>query len=238
MDRSDWLKEQRRETKEQYDMIWSPLYDEKWGLYPNATHQKFIRQFLGFLPPHSTILDAACGAGRYLPMVLEAGHTVIGIDQSQGMLTSLKMKFPDVQVENVGLQEMSYQDAFDGAICMDAMEYIPHEDWPPVLVNFHRSLKPGGYWYFTVEIADEDDIKQGFIRAQEAGLPGVYGEGVQEGYYHYYPAIPQVKEWITQAGFNLVEEGEGDGYHHFVVQKTPSIHQRNSLSPGLEEKYV
>ena len=62
------------------------------------------------------ILAAACGAGRYLPFLLEKGHSIIGIDQSRGMLTYAKTKFPGVQFEKVGLQEMAFQEVFDGAI--------------------------------------------------------------------------------------------------------------------------
>jgi cyclopropane fatty-acyl-phospholipid synthase-like methyltransferase len=157
MDRSDWLKEKRREAKERYDTLWAPLYGEKWEVYSNATHQQFIQKFLSLLPQHSTILDAACGAGRYLSMLLEKGHTVVGIDQSQGMLSRAQAKFPNVQVEKVGLQEMPYHEAFGGVICMDAMEHVFPEDWPLVLSNFHRALTPQGYLFFTAEIAAESE---------------------------------------------------------------------------------
>jgi SAM-dependent methyltransferase len=220
MNRADWLKKKRRETEELYDTIWAPFYGEKWGDYGNAAHQQFIQKFLKLLSQHSTILDAACGAGRYLPALLEKGHTVVGIDQSQGMLSRAKAKFPDVQVEKVGLQEMSYHEAFDGIICMDAMENIFPEDWPLVLGNFHRALKPQGYLYFTVEIADESDIEKAFIRAQQSGLPVVYGEWPNEDVYHYYPPLQQVRGWVQQAGLDLIEEGEGDSYRHFIARKT------------------
>jgi cyclopropane fatty-acyl-phospholipid synthase-like methyltransferase len=219
VDRSDWLKEQRRETRERYDTLWAPLYGEKWGVYSNATHQQFIIKLQSLVPQHSTILDAACGAGRYLSMLLEKGHTVVGIDQSQGMLSRAKAKFPTVQVEQVGLQEMTYREAFDGVICVDAMEHVFPEDWPLVLGNFYRALKPQGYLYFTVEIADESEIEKAFIRGQQLGLPVVYGEGVDEDVYHYYPSLQQVREWMQQTELDLTEEGEGDGYHHFVIRK-------------------
>jgi len=219
MDRSAWVKEERRLTEERYDTRWAPLYGEKWGLYSNATHQQFLQKLLRLLPRHSTILDAACGAGRYLPTLLEQGHTAVGIDQSQGMLARAKARFPTVQVEHLGLQEMAYHEAFDGVICMDAMEHVFPEDWPLVLGNFYRALKPQGYLYFTVEIADESEVKQAFARGQRLGLPIVYGEGADEDVYHYYPSMQQVREWMQQAGLDLREEGEGDGYHHFVMRK-------------------
>jgi SAM-dependent methyltransferase len=219
MDRSDWLKEKRREAEERYDTLWAPLYGEKWGVYGNATHRQFIHEFSSLLPQHSTILDAACGAGRYFSMLLEKGYAVVGIDQSQGMLSRAKARFPNVQVEKVGLQEMPYHEAFDGVICMDAMEHVFPEDWPFVLSNFHRALKPRGFLYFTVEIADEDEIEKAFIRGQQSGLPVVYGEWADGDVYHYYPSLQQAREWIQATGLELVGEGEGDGYHHFLVRK-------------------
>jgi len=95
---------------------------------------------LKLLPQKSTILDAACGIGRSLPYHLERAHSIIGTDQSQGMVTKAKAKFPDVPFEKVSLQEMSYQENFDGVICVDAMENVCPEDWPVVLANFNRAL--------------------------------------------------------------------------------------------------
>jgi hypothetical protein len=40
--------------------------------------------------------------------------------------------------------------------------------------------------------------------------------------YHYYPPLEQVREWIRHAGLDVMEEGEGDGYHHFVIRKASS----------------
>ena len=176
MDRAAWLRERRREAEERYDTLWAPLYDKDFGIYPNETHQQFMKEFLNLLPPKGMILDAACGTGRYTPLLLERGHTIVGIDQAQGMLSRAKEKFPEVRFEKVGLQEMHYQEMFDGAICMDAMEHVCPEDWPRVVGNFHRALKRQGYLYFTVEIAAETDVRAAFERGQQLGWPIVYGE--------------------------------------------------------------
>ncbi len=220
MNRLDWLKKMRGEAEEKYDTLWAPLYGEKYGLYSNETHVQFIQKFLSLLPLYSLILDAACGAGRYTSMLLNGGHQVIGVDQSQGMLSKLKAKFPDIRVEKVGLQEIQYDEMFDGAICMDAMEHVCPEDWPLVLGNFHRAIKSNGYLYFTVEIADEDEIKAAFQQGQQSKLPIIYGEMPEENVYHYYPSASQVKEWIGGASFDLTEAGDGDGYHHIILRKT------------------
>ena len=222
MDRITWLREMRRDCEEQYDRE-STLYDEQGGVYSNITHQQFIREFLSFLPANRKLLDAPCGTGRYLPFLLEKGHSLVGIDQSHGMLERAKAKFPTVQFEKMGLQEMAFQEVFDGAICMDAMENVPPEDWPLVLSNFHRALKQRGYLYFTaetIENANENEIKQAFERAQQAGLPVVYGEWPDEEVYHYHPTNQQVREWAQQAGFEILKEKNGEiWYYHILLRK-------------------
>lgn len=219
MDRTAWLKEQRQDAERGYDQIWSANYGDKWGTYPNASHLQFIQKFIESMPQKSTILDAACGAGRYLPYLLGERFVVVGIDQAQGMLDRAKEKFPEVQLVKIGLQELSYQEVFEGVICMDAMEHISPEDWPVVIHNFHRALKAQGVLYFTVEIANPEEVKTAFEEAQKAGLPVIYGEWINDGVYHYYPSLEQVREWVQQAGFAILEEGEGDGYHHFLMRK-------------------
>ena len=222
MDRMTWIKELQRDCEAKYDDC-APLYWEKYGLYSNITHQQFIQAFLSHLSPNSTILDAACGAGRYETFLLEKGHTVLGVDQSQGMLARAKEKFPNVQYRKIGLQEITYQDIFDGVICMDAMENVCPEDWPVVLNNFHRALKSHGYLYFTaetIENADENEIQQAFERAQQAGLPVVYGEWPDEEVYHYHPSNQQVKDWVERAGFEILREENGEiWYYHILVRK-------------------
>jgi SAM-dependent methyltransferase len=220
MDRSEWLKARRREAEERYDTLWAPRYDEEWGVYHNTAHQRFLHKFLRLLPQPSTILDAACGTGRYMALLLAQGHSVVGSDQSQGMLARAQAKFPTVRVEKVGLQELRYQEVFDGMICMDALEHVCPEDWPLVLGNFQWALKPQGYGYFTVEVADAQDIENTFRQGQQLGLPLVEGEWPDQGdVYHYYPPLPQVREWLQQAGLERIEEGDGDGYHHVIIRK-------------------
>ena len=222
MDRITWLQEMRRGCEEQYDRE-SPLYDQEGGAYSNLTHQQFLQEFLRIVPQNSRILDAPCGTGRYLPYLLDKGHSVVGIDQSQGMLERAKGKFSTVQFEKMGLQEMAYQEIFDGAICMDAMENIPPEDWTLVLGNFHGALKPHGYFYFTVEtieMADENEIRQAFERARQAGLPVVYGEYPDEIPYHFHPTTQQVRGWTQQAGFEILKDGNGEiWYYHILTRK-------------------
>ncbi len=243
MERAEWLKQMRDKVEALYDHL-SPGYWVKFGLYANETHLEYLQKFLELVPPQSDLLSAACGAGRYDGILLDAGHSVLGIDQSAGMLARAKDRFPEAQYEKLGLQEMDFGEAFDGVICIDAMEHVCPEDWPGILRRFREALKPGGVLYFTVDMtgADNDKVEEAYERAKGRGLPVVFGEvadEVEEAYervkalgppevsgelsdpavYHYHPLLEQVRAWIGKAGLEIEEEGTGNGYEHFVVRK-------------------
>jgi len=219
MDRAEWLKEKRRLAEVRFDRLWAPIYDDNWGATIAETHQMCIQRLLERCPSGGLILDAACGTGKYWPLILDSGRSIFGVDQSQGMLEQAHAKHPNVPIEKVGLQEMYFIEAFEAAICMDAMECVFPEDWPQVMSNLYRAIKAGGYCYFTVELAAEGDIERDFTKGKEMGLPVLYGESAVEPGYHYYPQMEQVREWVRQAGFNLVEESTGDEYQHYLVRK-------------------
>jgi 2-polyprenyl-3-methyl-5-hydroxy-6-metoxy-1,4-benzoquinol methylase len=268
MERADWLKQMRSKAEALYDRI-SSQYWMEFGLTEDDTHQAYLRKFLKRVAQGSCgigqfggskpgiILSAGCGAGRYDGLLLEAGHTVIGIDQSGGMLRQAREhfpeeRFPQLRYEKVSLQEIAmtpaFQEAFDGIICIDAMEHICPEDYPGILRGFQEALKPGAVLYFTADTtetadSDEVDIEVVYERAKSLGLPVVYGEWVDEisdayeqvmamapgqpvpgnladrAVYHYYPPVQQVRVWIDLAGLEIEEEGLGSGWHHFVVSK-------------------
>lgn len=219
MERSTWIKQKRRGAEERMNTLWAPIYDDNWGASIDPSHWTMIERFLALCPPAGTILDAACGTGKYWPMILESGHAVHGIDQSQQMLLKASAKFPDVPAEKLGLQEIHFVEAFDSIICIDAMEFVFPEDWPLVCENFFRALKPNGPLYFTVELIDEDELRASMEAARAKGLPIVDGEFAHEDGYHYYPAIEQVRAWVEAAGFAILEEAVGDDYHHLLMRK-------------------
>jgi cyclopropane fatty-acyl-phospholipid synthase-like methyltransferase len=205
-------------TEVRMDTLFAGDYDEHWS-YIDPTHRDMLNQFLNICPPDCTILDAACGTGKYWSIILASDRSVVGIDQSRQMLLKAQAKYPNVQVEKLGLQEMHYTGAFNGIICVDAMEFVFPEDWPVVMANFHRALKTKDHLYFTVEITSEEELRSAFIAGKQQGLPLVEGEHAHEGGYHYYPSLEQVRQWTQEAQFDILAEAEEDVYHHFLVRK-------------------
>ena len=222
-DRRAFIAQRRALGAQRMDELFAPRYDEQWG-HINGTHEEFVSALIGLTRPGSTLLDAACGTGKYAPMILAAGRSLIGIDRSAGMLGELARKFPDVAVRQLSLEQLAdtadLAATFDGLLCVDAMENVPPEDWPIVLSGFARVLRPSAPLYFTVEIPEEDD----WILAERPSPPLVTGEVLwpddHGGTYHYFPQLDQTSKWVGAAGFTLLRKAEGDGYYHFLASLT------------------
>jgi hypothetical protein len=99
------------------------------------------------------------GAGRGVRhrQVLPAGAgqrpLAARVDHSGAYLARAAAKFPGVPTDEHDQQELPYDDEFGGVLYVDAMEFVPPEDWPAVLWRFRRALHPRGWLYPTVELA-------------------------------------------------------------------------------------
>jgi 2-polyprenyl-3-methyl-5-hydroxy-6-metoxy-1,4-benzoquinol methylase len=138
------------------------------------------------------------------------------------------MKFPHVRFEQVGLQELAFDGEFDAAMCLDAMEHVPPEDWPRVLENLARAVPPGEHVYLTLEQIDRREVEEAFTDATAAGLPVVLGEVIagDTGGYHYYADSDRVSGWLADAGLQVVDEEDewldGYGYRHLFLRTSIS----------------
>ncbi len=244
MERAEFLKRMRSMAEALYDYF-ADNYFTAWNSEVDEIHREYLAKFLALVGRPGIILSAACGEGRFDGLLVEAGHRVVGIDQSAGALARAREhfpieRFPQIQYEKIGMQEMAldpaYQEAFDGLICMDAMEHISPEDWPVIMRSFSQALKPGGPLYLTADARDAAEIKTCYERALAMGLPVIYGEiadeveaeyqravetgvAVDQCVYHFVPPLEQIRAWLAQAGLAVVEVCEGGEYHHILALK-------------------
>ena len=47
-----------------------------------------------------------------------------------------------IELQHVGLQELAFVARFDAVMTIDALENVAPEDWPLVLANLHRAMRP------------------------------------------------------------------------------------------------
>lgn len=100
-----------------------------------------------------TILDAACGPGKYAEILMNNGAAVTGVDLSPKMIECAKERNPDKG--NFFVHDLSQpltmlkDQSFDMILCALALHYL--EDWYPTIKDFHRLLKPRGTVVISIE---------------------------------------------------------------------------------------
>jgi ubiquinone/menaquinone biosynthesis C-methylase UbiE len=221
MDRQTWLADRQAAVVADYDGD-AEHYDNLE--YPADMQREWVGRVLEMIPQGGTVLDAPCGTGRYFSQITAAGLRVAGADQSAGMLAQARARDLAFSLEHRRLQTLSYDGEFDAVLTIDALENVPPEDYPAVLANLRRAVRPGGVLYMTVEEVDQSHIDAAFESLSARGMPAVHGEIVEGNVagYHYYPGRERVLGWLSDVGLDVIDEGysaeDGWGYRHFLLR--------------------
>ncbi|MBB5117253.1 methyltransferase [Streptomyces eurocidicus] len=118
------------------------------------------------LPPGSRILDLGCGTG--LPtarQLADAGHHVVGVDLSAGMLDLARGNVPGAEFHLADLADLrdGRLGSFDGVAAFFALLMLPRTEIPHALRMLHDLLRPGGLLALSMVEADVDDFAIPFL---------------------------------------------------------------------------
>jgi len=136
------------------------------------------------------ILDAGCGTGLCGPLLRPYAHRLEGVDLSAGMLARAKSTGGYDSLNEAEMTEFmgSHPDAYDIIVSADTLCYFG--DLSGVMAAATAALRPGGFFIFTVEHAEEgdDSMPAGF----RINPPGRYSH--QESY---------VNRMVVEAGMQI-----------------------------------
>lgn len=100
-----------------------------------------------------TILDAACGPGKYAEILMAKGAEVIGFDISPKMVELAQKRNPDKGkffIHDLATPLPGIADAScDVVLCALALHYVA--DWTLTMREFHRVLKADGILVISIE---------------------------------------------------------------------------------------
>ena len=155
------------------------------------------------------VLDLGCGTGleleEYYP--LNPSAKVMGIDLSQGMLSVLKNKFPD---KDINLICGSYFDVpigvsvYDCAVSVESLHHFTKEEKISLYKKLYEALKDGGYFILTDYFASSDEEE--YLHHQTL-LTLKKEQGIADDEFYHYDTPLTVKhetESILAAGFSSV----------------------------------
>src|SRR5437867_7139841 len=116
-------KVERPTVRAGYDQ-WSETYDDT----PNPLVALDRRYTMHLLRPRSgeRILDAGCGTGANLRVMLRSGSEPVGLDLSRGMLNVARRRFVSVPLAQADLNEdlPLHSEVFDAVLCALVGEHL------------------------------------------------------------------------------------------------------------------
>lgn len=160
--------------------------------------------------PRSRVIDLGCGTGLELENYFfrNPSAKVTGIDLAPGMLSRLKEKFHDKDVE---LILGSYFDVpfgneeYDAAVSVESLHHFTADEKIPLYTKLWTSLKPDGFFILTdyFSLSDEEEIHhRNELLRQKAEQ-----EIIDDEFYHYDTPLTIGHELgcLLAAGFSSAE---------------------------------
>lgn len=169
-----------------FDAI-APRYDLVNRLITLGLDQPWRRrtvEALG-LPAGSLVLDLACGTGSLGNLARRAGHRVVGVDMSAGMLGGATRAPPAAQGDAAALPFPAA--TFDGAVCGYALRNFT--DLAASLGEAARVLRAGGR-VAILEVAEPDSslLRAGHALWFRHAVPAIGAALSDRAAYRYLPA--------------------------------------------------
>jgi len=134
-------------VRQGYD-LWSERYDQT----PNPLIALDRRYTAGLLGPRrgERVLDAGCGTGAHLDVMLRAGSCPLGLDFSWGMLQVTRRKHPAIPLAQADLngQLPVRRRMFDAVLCALVGEHLSNLGL--LFREVSESLAHGGRFVFSV----------------------------------------------------------------------------------------
>lgn len=186
------------------------VYDRVRPEWPLET----VSWLVGDPPDPLDVLDLGCGTGKGTRTLADAGHRVIAVDPSDGMLDVLRASLSEgqrVQVLRGGAEELPLEDgSVDAIVCLQAWHWVKPETAGPECA---RVLRPGGLlglgWHKLDDSADwvrelaqrsgRPEAMTSRIEPEEFTVPG-FGPVKQRTFHYDQPMsvddlVLQVSSW-------------------------------------------
>ena len=191
-----------------------------------------------------TVLDAPCGHGRISNRLARRGMHVVGVDSSELFLARARDDGSSVEYVHGDIRALPVDGPFDVVLSwFTSFGYFDDDENRQVLSEYRRVLRSGGR--LLIEMHNHDEFVRRFTPAPFSSTTRVGSDvmvdtsefdcltgrietdrlvvrdgKVRESHHSVrVPTIPELRTWLTDAGFSDATFTARDG-------KAPSIHRR------------
>lgn len=168
-------------------------YDGQAEAFWQATRDHDVRQNIDALlariegTPPFAVLDFGCGPGRDLRTFADLGHRATGLEGAAAFVAMARAHSGCDVLQQDFLHLDLPRQRFDGIYANASLFHVPTSELPRVLAELHAALKPRGVLF--ASNPHGNDV-----------------EGWNRGRYGAYHAPATWSRFVTDAGFELIEE--------------------------------
>jgi ubiquinone/menaquinone biosynthesis C-methylase UbiE len=150
----------------------------------NPFQTALVEKLSGLIPPGSAVLDLGCGTGVPTARILTAaGHRVVGVDISQGMLALARDQVPAAEFRHADIRSLPGDlGTFEAVTSFFTLLMLSRAEISAVLGRITGWLKPGGYFAAGMVNLDADSLPVEFlgVPVQVSGYPEAEWRSVLE----------------------------------------------------------
>lgn len=158
-----------------------------------------VSHFAGSLRGQRRVLDAGCGAGRFLPILAGLRCEVDGVDLSPGMIRNARANHPSFATQVATLTDLPFESAsFDGYFSWYSTIHTTDQALPALLHEAHRVLRRGGSILVAFQSGDGAQNLSEFYRRR----------GVDASLFRYLRSPERMAQELTSVGFEVIAQLE------------------------------
>ena len=199
-------------------------YDSRHGNILGHDLVKGIASDAG-LTAGDKLLDFAAGTGRVSIAFAKYGFDVTSADVSDAMLEKLISRADGLPIVTVLMDGKTLpfdDDSFD--VVSAARVFYLIKDWPAILDEIKRVLKPGGVFLHDWGNGDPDED---WVRVREALRHQLDGKGIETKFHPGVRSETKLNDYLSGAGFSEIScVSAGEGVEHTLRHYIDLISQK------------
>lgn len=129
----------------------APHYVLKFG----QAHSYQLDPFLDRLPPSGRVLELGCGGGQDAARIAARGFRVDATDATPAMVAKANERW-SVGARVMAFDQLEAEAEYVGIWAHASLLHCPRTALPGVLARIHRALVPGGWFFASYKIGEEE----------------------------------------------------------------------------------